>query len=498
MDFFKNLFGIGKAEDRVERAIYRIRSNMDLMGVGVMADRVSRYVAVPGEQAGKMATDGHTIFFDPTFVDSLSDPELRYVLVHDLLHIAYGHHIRMRGKNIYIANLAADYIINGILVHSKACKSGFLKMPEGANYDPQFADPKWHFESVYEHLMLRYTPPPEQPQPQMFVIPGDGNAGGDKKDENQQGGGRGEKDQQQSNNKPEGGGGQQKQQQQQQQQGGGGQQDIQQQKHKSDCQSEQEQEQEAPINRPEELQQNSSFWGEVWPSPPQGNSYDKEMRELQYKLAEGKILERCSTAGTDRGNIIEHITEGDGNASSWDHIRTLLQEHLSYDRTWARPNPIYMDHGYLPARKKAVDTLHVVLDTSGSVASRDLELFLTNTRAICEELGIAKLRVAFVDAQLHKNGDGEPWTEFDVCGGEEITFECRGRGGTNFTPVFTSIDEEQEEVSVLIYFTDSEGSVDCSQPDFPVIWASTNNKYPMFRGGNGDQWGSVVGLNTIR
>lgn len=420
------LKGRGNPRDRIKRAIYRVRANKDLMGIGVMADKISEFKEIGHEGgAGKMATDGQTVYFNPEYVDSLSEGELRYVLVHDMMHIAYGHHIRMRGKDIKIANDAADYVVNGILGLSRSHSEGFIKKPEEMLFSDKYQDPKWTFESVYRDLL--------QEQQQKKPDP-DGDEG--------EGEGEGEPD---------------------------------------------------PNGRPDELSDNNQP-GEVWPVPPQ--RYHVERMAINYKLAEARILEQAvKDRGDEVGNIIERVTEEMGNPVAWDILRNMLQTIYSDERTWARPNVIYMDHGYLPARKRSMGELHICLDTSGSVSSDDLQLFLANTKAICEEIGVPKIKVSYVDATLHLNDDGDAFTEYDVHGGEEIVFECRGRGGTRFGPIFDWIEDDGEEVSALVYFTDAEGAADCGEPEFPVIWAVTGTRMPNFP--NSHPWGDHINIGKV-
>lgn len=62
------------------------------------------------------ATDGKKIVYNEQFFWSL-DYQVRITLIcHELLHILLGHHLRMRGKDSELWNVACDYVINLILV----------------------------------------------------------------------------------------------------------------------------------------------------------------------------------------------------------------------------------------------------------------------------------------------------------------------------------------------------------------------------------------------
>lgn len=79
-----------------------------------------------------MATDGDSLFYNPSFVDELSDPELRGVVAHEVMHVANLHHTRRNGRDADQWNIACDYVINETLI-----SEGFT-LPDGALIDARF------------------------------------------------------------------------------------------------------------------------------------------------------------------------------------------------------------------------------------------------------------------------------------------------------------------------------------------------------------------------
>ena len=77
-------------------------------------------------------TDGTSIEYNPTFFLSLSEAERVFLLVHEAMHVALMHNIRVKGRDRKKWNIAADYVINGMLVDR-----GF-KMPQGGFHNPRF------------------------------------------------------------------------------------------------------------------------------------------------------------------------------------------------------------------------------------------------------------------------------------------------------------------------------------------------------------------------
>ena len=57
-------------------------------------------------------TDSERIAFNPTFLDSLSDEEVDFVLMHEVMHIALAHCFRSEGYQRRLYNIAADIVVN--------------------------------------------------------------------------------------------------------------------------------------------------------------------------------------------------------------------------------------------------------------------------------------------------------------------------------------------------------------------------------------------------
>ena len=77
-------------------------------------------------------TDGTSIEYNPAFFLSLSEAERVFLLVHEAMHVALMHIIRVNGRDRKKWNMAADYVINGMLI-----ERGF-KMPQGGLHEPLF------------------------------------------------------------------------------------------------------------------------------------------------------------------------------------------------------------------------------------------------------------------------------------------------------------------------------------------------------------------------
>ena len=68
--------------------------------------------AKPGSRFKTMATDGKSIIYNPDFVNKLSEEEVIFVILHEIMHCANLHFARLGGRNAKMWNYAGDYAIN--------------------------------------------------------------------------------------------------------------------------------------------------------------------------------------------------------------------------------------------------------------------------------------------------------------------------------------------------------------------------------------------------
>ena len=94
---------------------------------------------------GAVNPEQREIYLNPAA--GLDEMELRFVLAHEMLHAGLRHDSRRQGRDPYLWNCAADYVINGWLV-----EMGVGSLPRGGLlYDPALAGES--AESVYDRLV---------------------------------------------------------------------------------------------------------------------------------------------------------------------------------------------------------------------------------------------------------------------------------------------------------------------------------------------------------
>ena len=62
------------------------------------------------------ATDGENIYYNPSFIESLTDDQKVFVFAHEVCHIAFDHIFRSEGKDNKLWNIATDSVINAFLM----------------------------------------------------------------------------------------------------------------------------------------------------------------------------------------------------------------------------------------------------------------------------------------------------------------------------------------------------------------------------------------------
>jgi len=91
------------------------------------------------------ATDGKDIFFNENFLKNLKSSEQNALMLHEVLHMALLHVTRRQSRDPYIWNIAADIVVNDLILRNTK-----FKLPKGAIVDDQYSDKS--VEYIYESL----------------------------------------------------------------------------------------------------------------------------------------------------------------------------------------------------------------------------------------------------------------------------------------------------------------------------------------------------------
>ena len=395
------------------------------------------FIAEPA--VGTAGTDGKNIYYNPNFIESITDDQQTFIFAHEICHIAFDHIFRSESKDKDLWNIATDSVVNAFLKQDglPIVEDG-VDIPEAINYDA---------EEMYKKLLEK-----KKQQQQN----GQGNG------QNQQG------SQQQSSSSGENSQEQDKQSQEQSSngsskdsQGEEKQQDVGHDTHsmwdkaiEKRYQEEQQQPDEKQ-NKEQEKKKNEEIkklteLGEKEAFKQNKIERNKQLEELRKALA-SQSHGHGNTTNSERRNITDI-----GTSEPLIDWRRLLKEAVKYDIDWSYQNAGIED-GVVTAYLEEMPRpeTEIVLDTSGSIDETLLRNFLRECKNI---LQTSKVKVGCFDTQFYG------FTEIkDVSDIDNLPFY--GGGGTNFE---VAVNAFTRRVENKIIFTDG----DANMPNTPIdaIW----------------------------
>jgi predicted metal-dependent peptidase len=352
-----------------------------------------------------------------------TEPELRGLILHENLHVAlkqvaFGK--TMFKENSKMANLAADFVVNDIIVNIKGTITGsqerLVVMPDGGVYDEMFHN--WSMREVYNYLKKHAKPKPKN--------------------------GKGKPDKGQGNEPPQGGG----------------------------------------QSNDDEEWDTVEVNGKTYDISKQDEHDFSELGELSHEeikdindsidraLREGGML-----AGRMGAKLPRSITDLLESKVRWDDaLREFVSSSVKGkdEFTWRRMNKRHMANDiYLPSvDNETLGEVVVAIDTSGSIGTRELTEFATELASICEVAQPEKVRVLWWDTEVH--GEQVFEDNFQNIGS---LLKPLGGGGTRVSSVSEYINKEKITADCVIVFTDGYVEHDVSWTiSSPTLWMITQYK----------------------
>ena len=236
--------------------------------------------------------------------------------------------------------------------------------------------------------------------------------------------------------------------------------------------------------------------GEIMDAAPGADASDNPdapdftQEEQDWDEAMHQALNLARAEGKAPGAIKETIEAAHRSTLDW---RSLLRRYMTdtaaRDYSWSMPNRRFIDSGlYLPSiRSEGMDSIAVIVDSSGSVDRDTLAAFWSEIRQVAAEIEPRSVIVLQVDAALQDEQHYHPHQL-------PPRLDVKGRWGTDFRPGFARLAEQHIRPAVCLYFTD----MDCSdypetRPDFPVLWC---NYGPPPTDDNREPWGERIDIPT--
>ena len=100
----------------------------------------------PDKSIDTAATDGKKIIVNENFLASLKSSEQNALLLHEVLHMALLHVTRRGQRDGYVWNIAADIVVNDLIIRNTK-----FKLPQGAIIENKYKDKS--VEHIYEDLL---------------------------------------------------------------------------------------------------------------------------------------------------------------------------------------------------------------------------------------------------------------------------------------------------------------------------------------------------------
>lgn len=337
-----------------------------------------------------MATDGDSIRYNTKWVSTLTLQEVLFVLAHETLHCAFLHMTRRGDRNPTKWNIAADYVINDVLV-----KERIGSMPKGGLHDSALvAKGGGTTEGVYK-LLPKGSENKEVGKP------------GGPMDQVCDAGSMGE-----GQNVPD---------------------------------------------------QHGNSSGRAMDQATQSQKEaDMRVKIIQAKNAaksQGKL-----SAGLERlvGTLVKVRTD-------WKSVlRRFLSESAKLDLSYAKPKRRFLAEDlYLPSLiGERLGPIAIAVDCSGSVSAEVLNRFGAEVSAILEDAKPSSVKILYFDSEVLRTQDFEA--------DQPVKLETCGGGGTAFSPVIKELNKLDVPPVACVFLTDLQCSDFGAQPDFPVLWATTD------------------------
>lgn len=384
-------------------------------------------------QCGTACTDGDKIYFDPSFLDKISDDELDFILMHELLHIVFDHCARTGDRDNELFNIACDIVVNSNILKSMNMELQSITLKEygvSMHVAPDGNEGYLYTaEEVYKMLLSGSSENSNSSRGNKNSVWGSGGKKSNKS-------GRNSSDSSWDNHSRWGKGSQ----------------------------------------NSNEKEENRQVWANRIQTACELMEHEGKMSGKNGNLPAGieRLLKELRAAQTNWRQI----------------LNDFIQEEIN-DYSFSPPDRRFQDSPFmLPDfndRCEVIKNVLFMIDTSGSMSEKEItDCYAEIVGAIDQFDGKLEGWVGFFDAEVI---EPKPFTNED----ELKIIRPYGGGGTNFKCVFDYIDSNMSdvEISSIIILTDGYApfpDISVSR-DIPVLWI-INNKEIL------PPWGKVTRITS--
>lgn len=150
-------------------------------------------------------------------------------------------------------------------------------------------------------------------------------------------------------------------------------------------------------------------------------------------------------------------------------LRVAIDKFHKDDYTLMPPNKKFLHLGiYLPSSSSQKVKFAVAIDSSGSVDESLLSDFLSELNFLMNTISSYEITLFVCDDRIR--------SKQIFYSGDILEVKILGGGGTDFRPVFESIDKEIQDINLLLYFSDLEGTFPKESPSYDVKWITPKER----------------------
>ncbi|MEA3419920.1 MAG: VWA-like domain-containing protein [Campylobacterota bacterium] len=214
-----------------------------------------------------------------------------------------------------------------------------------------------------------------------------------------------------------------------------------------------------PLDSKDNPDQKQSFQNDIEPIPEEIAALSEELKELFEQT-----LQKLNRQGTLPKDLEFVIPEYFSHQIDWrEMLYRYIASHAKSTFSFMPPNMKYLYRGiYLPSLSSDLLRIVIAIDTSGSVDEKLLGIFLGEVQSITQQYPNYEIDIITADAKIQSHEVFLP--------GETLNYEIKGRGGTDFRPVFEYIDHHIDYPTLLLYFTDGLGTFPEEEPGYDLLW----------------------------
>jgi predicted metal-dependent peptidase len=398
----------------------------------------------PGMTAFVTYDNGYKMCFDKTFIEEHTTRELVYVVIHEQCHILCNHISRgIHKSNRALFNIATDHVINDRLdKDTKANLLNNIEIPNDRTVINYFSDKNVTAEEVYDYLLKHAEVETETFQISMESPSASGSSSGSSS--SSESNSNSEQSESESDPQPQNSG------------------TVEVKKLKITM----------PDGQVIEHIEDVIINGKI-------NQQKKAEEDTKGIQSEAKAIINSNLMSKGKGSsssgILELIKEFVETPLPWDELVDHAIKNTvsvsSENKSWKSLNKRLQSHNMLLpgyGTEERVDTLVLVIDTSGSMSENDFKKFISIIRNSVQYFN----KIIKIDHDYTITNYVE-LLESDVQMDTEEIYKFTGRGGTSHRDVFDRIEElvyeNEEEISLVFFLTDY-----CS--DIEQIW--NNYKWP--------------------